>query len=96
MPKKDSPCMDYGYYSDGVAIFWKTERFEKIGQGSFYGKLKNSSRGVGMVRLKSAFAGVEPDQQQEIVVAGTHLKAKEVIVRSPFASVKCVCFFFFG
>jgi hypothetical protein len=71
--------MDYGYYSDGVAIFWKIDRFEKMGgNASFYGQHKNGSRGVGMVRLKSTFAGVEQDHQQEVIVAGTHLKAKEV------------------
>ena len=27
-PKQDSPCLDFGYFSDGVAVFWKTDKFE--------------------------------------------------------------------
>ena len=43
--KHDSPCMDFGYYSDGVAIFWKTDSF-KLRQDL-------SDMGVGDKRSKS-------------------------------------------
>lgn len=29
-PRQNSPCLPFGYYSDGVAIFWKEKEFESI------------------------------------------------------------------
>ena len=67
MPKRESPCLDYGYYSDGVAVMWKKGRFEKVDEtnwdGSFFGG-DGDKRGVPMVKLKSTFEGVDWDQQQ--------------------------------
>lgn len=31
-PKRDSPCLKHGFYSDGVAVFWKKEKFRPVRQ----------------------------------------------------------------
>ena len=30
-PKRQSPCIDYGFHSDGVAVLWRTSVFQQLG-----------------------------------------------------------------
>lgn len=71
--KLDSPCNRFGFYSDGVAVFWRREKFSKV---CFEGEARMISSAVAVkvtcciVTLKHINTG------NELVVATTHLRAK--------------------
>eukprot|EP00984_Skeletonema_dohrnii_P011329 scaffold4513_cov113-Skeletonema_dohrnii-CCMP3373.AAC.3 len=82
-PKPYSPCVRFGWYSDGVALLWKTEKFKVIddcidadGSGKFV--VKGSFEGGAAYRNQVYI--IVPLQiigtDKCIVVAATHLKAK--------------------
>lgn len=81
-PKPYSPCVRFGWYSDGVALLWKTEKFNLIDEcidghgnnetcvvkGSFEGGA-NQVHIIVPLQIKGT--------DKCIVVAATHLKAKK-------------------
>ena len=84
-PKPYSPCVRFGWYSDGVALLWKTEKFkviddecidadgnskELVVKGSFEGGAAYRNQVYIIVPLQ--IIGTD----KCIVVAATHLKAK--------------------
>ena len=82
-PKPHSPCVRLGWYSDGVALLWKTEKFKVIDKHT-------DADGDKKWVVKGAFKDDDENQNQVyiivplqikrtqrcIVVAATHLKAK--------------------
>ena len=73
--KGHSPCLDFGYYSDGVAVFWKTEQFRLISDHSDRFRLADggiSDRPYVLLRLEHISTGFH------VAVAGVHLKAKAI------------------
>eukprot|EP00039_Didymoeca_costata_P020778 m.342394 g.342394 ORF g.342394 m.342394 type:complete len:1011 (-) comp21337_c0_seq1:33-3065(-) len=74
-PKTPSPCIAMGYYSDGIAIFFKRCKWrmkEKPEFGSFYGQSgTQSSQGYLMTMLQHVKTGYP------LLVATTHLKSGE-------------------
>ncbi|GMI48527.1 hypothetical protein TrCOL_g5179 [Triparma columacea] len=87
-PKRSSPCLDFGYYSDGVALFWKESEFELVGEpdnGTDIGDIKVPHC---IVKLKALGGCGAPD----LIFATTHLKSKstssnESVRRSQLSSL---------
>jgi mRNA deadenylase 3'-5' endonuclease subunit Ccr4 len=82
-PKPYSPCVRFGWYSDGVALLWKEEKFKVIDECSIDPNGNNKSCVV-----KGSFEGGANQvyiivqlqiqgTEKCIVVAATHLKAKK-------------------
>lgn len=72
-PKKNSPCLQFGYYSDGVGILWKSDKWKLMGEA------KNGSV-VGDVKVPHCMVSLVPVEGAEVprvFVATTHLKSKE-------------------
>lgn len=70
-PKARSPCLRFGYYSDGVAIFWKRQFFERISDCIVPDNLELPPVASIGVILRHTPSG-------KIMYASTcHLKAKE-------------------
>lgn len=88
-PKPYSPCVQFGWYSDGVALLWKTDKFTAIDRCAD----ANGSSEKWVV--KDSFEGGAEYQNQVyiivplqiqgtekcIVVAATHLKAKNGVTK---------------
>lgn len=84
-PKPYSPCVRFGWYSDGVALLWKTEKFKVIDE------CKDANGNNRKLVVKGSFEGGTAYQNQVyiivplqikgtdkcVVVAATHLKAKK-------------------
>lgn len=66
--KLDSPCLQFGYFSDGVAILFKSEAFQCVWH--LKGQLLNGGAYV-IVQL------VQKSTGKDMLVATCHLKAKE-------------------
>lgn len=84
-PKPYSPCVRFGWYSDGVALLWKTEKFKVIDEC-----IDANGNSMTLVTKGSFEDGAECQNQvyiivplqvkgtdKCIVVAATHLKAKK-------------------
>lgn len=69
MPKSKAPGVALGYYSDGCALFWKTNTFELIWEERISYKLGNQI--MILAELKHKRSGYH------VVVAVTHLKAQK-------------------
>ena len=70
-PKTNSPCLRYGYFSDGVAIFWKKSLFLPL-----FDNVEAKPSGAPRV----AYVGVRllhKPTDETIFVATCHLKAKK-------------------
>jgi mRNA deadenylase 3'-5' endonuclease subunit Ccr4 len=91
-PKHDSPCLEFGYYSDGVALFWRRDEFElrenlnAVGvvdeNGSFV-KVCHSMVVLDFLAKADADAAVvsvphPQPPQPPLIFLTTHLKAKAV------------------
>ena len=70
-PKKRSPCMRFGYFSDGVAIFWRREIFESLGSPIFPGINDVPTTAFIGVQLRHRMSG------KILSVLTCHLKAKQ-------------------
>jgi hypothetical protein len=84
-PKPYSPCVRFGWYSDGVALLWKREKFNAID------KCIDATGNSETLAVKGSFEGGAEYQNQVyiivplqikgtdkcIVVAATHLNAKK-------------------
>ena len=85
-PKPYSPCVRFGWYSDGVVLLWNKEKFKAIDK-CIHGDFNNSETWV----VRGSFKGGAEYQNQVhivvplqiigsnkcVVVAATHLKAKK-------------------
>lgn len=70
-PKTNSPCLRYGYYSDGVALFWKKSLFQPLSENSEE-KPPYSPRAAYLgIRL------LHKPTDRPIFVTTCHLKAKK-------------------
>ena len=70
LPKPKSPCvLDFGWYSDGCALFYSSKKFDLVSSKHFCYKA-----GGNQVCLMATLKALET--KQEIVVVVTHLKAK--------------------
>jgi mRNA deadenylase 3'-5' endonuclease subunit Ccr4 len=78
-PKVRSPSVHLGWYSDGCALFWKTDKFELISEDRHEYKVGNQV--MLMALLKHHPTG------QHMLVANTHLKAQKSVT-----SEKIRCF----
>lgn len=67
MPKKNSPCVRYGWYSDGCCLFWKKDRFDLVSQRRVDYRVGNQL--CILATLRHRVSG------KAIVAAVTHLKA---------------------
>lgn len=72
-PKRDSPCLQYGYYSDGVAILWRNATFKRVGiDRRFFVEEDGLESGrpylFALLQHKAC--------QSTLLVATTHMKAK--------------------
>eukprot|EP00041_Stephanoeca_diplocostata_P017552 m.356003 g.356003 ORF g.356003 m.356003 type:complete len:398 (-) comp20742_c0_seq2:211-1404(-) len=70
--KINSPCKKYGFYSDGVAVFWRRKKFVKV-------SIKKEARMLGTADVKVTYCIVTLEHIQcktELVVCTTHLSAK--------------------
>jgi len=67
MPKKNSPCVRNGWYSDGCCLFWKKDRFDLVSQRRVDYRVGNQL--CILATLRHRVSG------KAIVVAVTHLKA---------------------
>eukprot|EP00667_Euglena_gracilis_P019266 EG_transcript_20615 len=68
-PKERSPSVDFGFFPDGIALFWNSQTFSKLRDES--GSLP-AHPGVPYLLLTLRHAAT----QREVVVAAVHLKAK--------------------
>ena len=75
-PKADSPCTRFGYYSDGVAIFWKESKFELKSKPFLTNNFINPDNGNRKNCCAVAVKLSCLENSREIIVIGTHLKAK--------------------
>lgn len=66
--KPDSPSLKFGWYSDGCALFWKTDVFECITSESSVFDESNQIYIIAQLRHISS--------RKELEIAVTHLKAK--------------------
>jgi hypothetical protein len=71
--KPDSPCLEFGYYSDGVSVYFDESRYDLVGDysSSFIGDVKVPHV---IVQLKDKHA--TGSHSDELYVVSTHLKAK--------------------
>ena len=69
MPKMNAPGVRFGFYSDGCALFWKSQTFQLVHEQ------RRGYRVGGQVWILATLRHMAT--QQLIVVAVTHLKAKE-------------------
>jgi len=75
VPKVDSPCLQFGFFSDGVAIFWQRDQFATVDDGHESGQYYNASGGLdGQVYLVQTL--YHKLSGRKLVVGTTHLKAK--------------------
>lgn len=79
-PKDDSPCLGFGYYTDGVALFYRADVWElahtqqdagRVITG-YYRAQDGSERGQGYIVAPL----LHKTSNRTVVVATTHLKAK--------------------
>ena len=72
-PKRHSPCLEFGYHSDGVAILWKKSAFAPIGsERRFF--IEDDGSESGRPYLLALLRHRECDST--LLVATTHMKAK--------------------
>ena len=73
--KGDSPCLQFGYFSDGVGIFYKTNVFKEVGTGPITSHFVNAAgKPEGNVYMLLPLERKSDGEQ--VLVATTHLKAK--------------------
>ena len=72
-PKRHSPCLEFGYHSDGVAILWKKSAFAPIGSERRY-FIEDDGSESGRPYLLALLRHRECDST--LLVATTHMKAK--------------------
>lgn len=90
-PKPSSPCVPFGYYSDGVALLWSTDKFDTIDRpsssvsepwiekSSFSGTADVKCDDNQLSRQNQVYAIIPlhlKGTDKCIIVAATHLKAK--------------------
>jgi endonuclease/exonuclease/phosphatase family metal-dependent hydrolase len=68
-PKTRSPCVRMGWYSDGCAIFWKSQLFELLSERRVEYKVGSQIGIVATLRHRPT--------DRPLVVAVTHLKAQQ-------------------
>ena len=68
-PKRKSPCSQFGYYSDGVAVFWKTLNYKC----TWHRKGQLDAGGAYVIVLL-----YDVTSRKDVMVATCHLKAKEI------------------
>ena len=68
MPKKFSPCVRAGSYSDGCCLFWKTDKFDLVAKRRIDYRVGNQLCLLTTLRHRAS--------GKIILVAVTHLKAK--------------------
>ena len=68
VPKRNSPCMGFGWYSDGCVLCWKQDTFELLCEERGY--FKRGSQNYIVATLRHVSSG------RVMVVSTTHLKAK--------------------
>ena len=72
-PKRHSPCLEFGYHSDGVAILWKKSAFAPIGsERRFF--IEDDGSESARPYLLALLRHRECDST--LLVATTHMKAK--------------------
>lgn len=69
VPKRNSPCIRLGYYSDGCALFWKSDVFELMQE-----QKRQYDKG-GQVYILATLRHRQSDRC--VVFGSTHLKAKK-------------------
>eukprot|EP00668_Euglena_longa_P016568 GGOE01020841.1.p1 GENE.GGOE01020841.1~~GGOE01020841.1.p1 ORF type:complete len:368 (+),score=66.29 GGOE01020841.1:131-1105(+) len=70
-PKERSPCLDFGFFPDGVALFWSSQKFTKLSDAS--GTIPNHP---GVPYLLVTLRHIAT--QREMLVAAVHLKAQAI------------------
>ena len=69
VPKRDSPCVKFGYYSDGCALFWRSSVFQLVSEE------RRQFQKRGQVYIIATLKHLESGEL--IVIGVTHLKAKK-------------------
>ena len=73
--KGDSPCLQFGYYSDGVGIFYKTAVWEETSTRPITGHYVTAT-GKPEGNVYMLLPLVRKSDGEQVLVATTHLKAK--------------------
>ena len=73
--KGDSPCLQFGYYSDGVGIFYKDSVWSAAGAGPTTGYFCDAA-GKAEGNVYMVLPLVRAGTGEQVLVATTHLKAK--------------------
>mmetsp|Transcript_36353 Transcript_36353/g.95415 ORF Transcript_36353/g.95415 Transcript_36353/m.95415 type:complete len:390 (-) Transcript_36353:141-1310(-) len=74
VPKAESPCKEFGWYSDGVAIVWKKDVFTLVTERRWqwvHGREGQREKNVSCATILQ-----KKSSGKKLVVACTHLKAK--------------------
>ena len=67
VPKPKSPCVSFGWYSDGCALFWKSNKFKLLYRSDHKYQVGNQIYTIATLRHLPT--------NVDIIVAATHLKA---------------------
>ena len=73
--KGDSPCLQFGYFSDGVGIFYKTNVWKEVGTGPITSHFVNAA-GNPEGNVYMLLPLERKSDGEQVLVATTHLKAK--------------------
>ncbi|GMI04041.1 hypothetical protein TrRE_jg5440 [Triparma retinervis] len=74
--KRDSPCLQFGYYSDGVALFWKSDEFALVGEARNGTDIRDVKVPHCIVRLEPVGGRGGGRKRPKLIFATTHLKSK--------------------
>ena len=69
VPKRESPCVKFGHYSDGCALFWKSSKFQLVSEE------RRQFQKRGQVYIIATLQHLQ--SKHLVTVAVTHLKAKK-------------------
>eukprot|EP00518_Triparma_eleuthera_P020425 CAMPEP_0197562518 /NCGR_PEP_ID=MMETSP1320-20131121/27061_1 /TAXON_ID=91990 /ORGANISM="Bolidomonas sp., Strain RCC2347" /LENGTH=365 /DNA_ID=CAMNT_0043124257 /DNA_START=121 /DNA_END=1215 /DNA_ORIENTATION=+ len=88
-PKADSPCLQFGFYSDGVAIFWKREKFT-LTSSAIAGKIESPT--YDPIDVVYAIVKLHPKMWEgtDVCVATCHLKAKSSNEAKRMAQIRSI------
>lgn len=88
-PKKNAPGLFAGYYSDGVAILWKTSVLERSEEGTTSDhSIVDGGTTVKVPHIVIHFKEIA--SQRTLVVATTHLKSKPDHEETRYKQIKAV------
>lgn len=77
LAKRNSPCLGFGYHSDGTAVFWRANSFEPAGENTCVGTRFNEEDGKWANQGLIAVDLLHQSSGEVLRFAATHLKAKD-------------------